>query len=1028
MQEGSKMRRRLSSLLIPGNNNNSTGKNGSPTRQPPPPVPQIPTSAERTTTIPLRPESRGRTPGKLTKESRTSSAHFGSPSRINTAKSSRPTTPSTPKQPGTPNRQPTITTTQPSNSYFPSSEDVGNLPPPRFPQEGGGGGGGGGSNSNPPSRSSSRPPSRSSSPKPGSPVIRNPQEEPPPPLLGPPRTRTFSVENEKKLKRKSWIPGSRARSKSNSTAEEQRLPRAWILAKQINYDVAPLAHGQRVTELWDENGNTFVHLFPKSAGKGPSFRVHSDIFADSATLTQLAFGNIYSQRQAQSDAVHKRGASESWAHSMVTSPTGAGGKPSRENGSSGSSSRGTRETEQSLEEPPRQISLYVPILSGQGALSSSKTADGKITKEDVEALIEIRNVFAFLIGQSLIATDRRPTAFSVFLKIAETLKTYGFSNLDGSSFGEQAATSFDEYTEEFALQDVRLSREQTIESIVLGERMRSVMLYNEAFIHAVGKYSDIIDVTKRGEPRAKFEMISAVTRSRMERASIDLAAREKSTNSRLVDFEFPSLFAGIASSKTTDARKTIRFGVWKEAFFATRKHVLSYYKSKYGSWPPKARSKKNALETSGLNRVVLQELYHDCAELYDLLVDRTLLTIRSNNDMLADEFIEEGENEEPTARVLRRIFDEYDRSHPPVQPPVPYDAPLIPSIVHSKSYTGDEKKDAKLSMKKLKEDDVQRILDGASNKDTLQERGSKSPFLSTMRHFERQKGKGCNITEIADRRAGIWIFLYAVMQALPMLVVDAPGVRFSDGVEYFLCEPPRSGVPWASGDPNVGHGRTARSWYGIMGSQGVVSLPSDLIEHGVEGIYRRSHCWLRAAEWSGGMDKVGILGDGVMDEPQSAGGAEEPIAAPRISADARGRLAPVPPVITDSPNPGPYSPGLQPPLSAGARTRSPSPGGEVNRFKSRSSSADPHRNRQSVMNLGLEALPLPAGVSPTGGHSDYNTSRPNSATLPPPRASSRGPSSAGSGMTFDDIIGGMGNQQQKKEKRKSTMGLPIGRG
>ena len=774
--------------------------------------------------------------------------------------------------------------------------------------------------------------------------------------------------------------------------------------------------------------DTFVHLFPKSAGKGPSFRVHSDIFASSATLTQLAFGNLYSQRQKQGDVLHKRGTSEPQTPSIITSPTVAGAKPHVDNGSSESSSRGTRETEQSFEEPPRVISLYVPILSGQGALSSSKTAEGKITKEDVEALIEIRNVFSFLIGQSLIATDRRPSAFSVFMKIAESLKTYGFSNLDGSSFGEQASTSFDEYTEEFALQDVRLSREQTVESIVLGERMRSVMLYNEAFIHAVGKYSDIIDVLKRAEPRAKFEMINPVTRNRMERASIDLGAREKSTNYRLIDFEFPSLFAGIASSKTTDARKTIRFGAWKEAFFATRKHVLGYYKSKYGSWPPKASSKKNALETSGLNRVVLQELYHDFAELYDLLVDRTLLTIRSNNDMLADEFINDGENEEPAARVLRRIFDEYDRSHPPVQPPVPYDAPLIPSIIHSKSSTGNEKKDAKASIKKLKEEDVQRILDGASNKDTLQQRGSKSPFVATMRHFERQKGKGCNITEIADRRAGIWIFLYAVIQALPMLVVDAPGVRYSDGVEYFLCEPPRSGVPWASGDPNAGHGRTARSWYGVMGGQGVVSLPSDLIEHGVEGIYRRSHCWLRAAEWSGGMDRVGMFGDGVMEEPQSTAGAEEPVTAPHISADARGRLAPVPPVTADTPNLAPVSPGLQPASAAASRTRSPSPAAEVNRFKSRSSSADPGRNRQSVMNLGLEALPLPSGVSPTGGHSDYNSSRPSSATTPAPRASSRGPSGAGGGMTFDDIIGGMGNQPGKKEKRKSTMGLSIGRG
>lgn len=77
---------------------------------------------------------------------------------------------------------------------------------------------------------------------------------PPPPTMGIAKTRTFSIENEKKLKRKSWLPG-RGRSKSNPSADNgKRFPRAWIAARDISYDVAPLALGQRVPELWDETG------------------------------------------------------------------------------------------------------------------------------------------------------------------------------------------------------------------------------------------------------------------------------------------------------------------------------------------------------------------------------------------------------------------------------------------------------------------------------------------------------------------------------------------------------------------------------------------------------------------------------------------------------------------------------------------------------------------------------------------------------------------------------------------------------
>ena len=658
-----------------------------------------------------------------------------------------------------------------------------------------------------------------------------------------------------------------------------------------------------------------------------------------------------------------------------------------------------------FDERPRQVSLYMPMLVGQGALSPSNAGDTKVTEEDVEALVGVRNMFAFLISQSLVATEKKSSLFSIFLKISDTLKTYGFTNLDASTFGEHASARFDEYIEDLGLGDVRMSREQTIESVVLGERMRSVMLYNEAFVHAVGKYTDIQQVIAREQPRKKFELISPITQQRMERAHIDLASREKTIRTRLSDFEFPSLSAGIMSSKTTDARKTIQFGAWKDAINATRRHILSYYKHKYGSWPPKASSKKNQLETSGLNRIVLKDVYQDFSDLYDLLVDRSSITTRSNNDMLADEHLADtGDPEEPVARVLRRIFDEYDRSTPPVQPPVPYDTPLLPMLAASKlSFTGDPKKDAKVRAKKLKDEEIQRLLQSASNSETMEKRLPRSPFLASFRQFERQKSRGSNITELTNLRAGVWIFLYAVLQALPMLVVDAPSIRYTKGVEYFLCEPPRSGVPWAAPDMNAGRGRKTRNWYGIAGGQGVVCLPSDLIEHGVEGVYRRSHCWIRAAEWSGGANHVGIMGSGIVEEPQSAAGASEPSPGARVSGDQpqSNRLAP-PNLQTEALAGSPTF--LSPGAISASSPHSSRPGTPGSANKSR---------RESALVLGLEALPLPAGVAPmTDAQADPGKHHPSS--VPHSRNTS-------GGMTFDDIIAGMGNQKKEKEKRKSSM-------
>lgn len=140
----------------------------------------------------------------------------------------------------------------------------------------------------------------------------------------------------------------------------------------------------------------------------------------------------------------------------------------------------------------------------------------------------MRNLFAFLAGESLVSTRRAPTIFSVFIKISEALKQLGFSNADGSTFGEIATSSFDQYVNELGLADVRSSHEKTIEGIILGERMKNIRLYNEAFTHAAGKYNELL---KLGDP--KFKLISPITTNRLSRAVMDLEKRTASVRQAL---------------------------------------------------------------------------------------------------------------------------------------------------------------------------------------------------------------------------------------------------------------------------------------------------------------------------------------------------------------------------------------------------------------------------------------------------------------------------------------------------------------
>lgn len=808
----------------------------------------------------------------------------------------------------------------------------------------------------------------------------------------------------KKSRRRSIFGGGRSRSKNGV----QGIPRpsAWIAGdpEESQYDLNPLIRAEKVPELWDEGGDTYVYLFPRVSERGPSFRVRSSIFASSALLTELAYGKVPATDTARKPAskphqTHSHNLGKTYLQTVQNTPrTGPDDTGSVYSSIDTSTFR--------PEIPPQQMTLYLPLALSTNDSNVTAHNQLSLTQDDLDKLIIVRNLFAFLVGGALIASTRRYTFLSIFLAIAQGLEDYNFTNVDSTSFGKVANSSFDCYVDELDLADVRSGCEKTIEGVVLGERMRSVLLYNEAFVHAVGRYDEIYRLSRDSAISKKFSLISRVTRLRMERAYIDLQQRVKTANTRLTDFDFPSLFI---SSKGKP---------FKDDFIATRQYVMDYYKTKYGQWPPRANRKKNDLRTDGLSRVVLREMYQDFTELYDLCVDRASFTSRALHQAMTED--EEEKPDEPIAQRLRAIFDEYDRSMPPVQPPIPFDVPLLPSLVPIQDYGKDSLKDTKLRSKRLKDDDVVTILKASRNTDIAP---NLSPFLSAICRFERKEARGRNIGDIVNLRAGIWTFAYVVIQALPMLVIDAPGVRYHQGVEYFLCEPPRKGLPWALDAEGGGRGRQIMAWYGIAGGSGMVSLPSDLIEHGVEGIYRRSHCWLMAQQWSANLG---------MESPDIA--KSLPV-RPQVLTQNLGDhhldpngindvIPPAPPVIHDMVDSSPAS--VKANGSATLTTPISSPYGSSPSVAARSTDSDQRPRspsnrtrkqamRESVIGPGLAELSLPHNaVSPTAyagpRRPGLASQRQSSTTTTLPAGNT--------GITFDDIIASIDKDKKMKRMEK----------
>ncbi|KAK1752508.1 hypothetical protein QBC47DRAFT_59390 [Echria macrotheca] len=772
-----------------------------------------------------------------------------------------------------------------------------------------------------------------------------------------------------KLKRRSWLPGGRSRSNSDDTTKAGQTG-AWIIAPhgRADYSTANLVNAEKVPELWNEAGSVCVYLFPREAGKGPSFKVADHVFGSSAVLYEL----------------------------LLSGATGRSGNLL---------TVGDATRRQSL---PRQAAaesqLYLPLHS-----------------TDLEMLVAARNLFAFLTNQPLVCTNSSPTLFSCLLKVAELLRQFGFSSYDGSSFGDEVDRAFGLLMEQFQLANVKDSREKTLERLVLAEYMRSWPLYYEVFTHAVGKYDAIL---ARKSPL--YEQLSINTRNRLERAHLELFSRQKEITQRLDSFEFPSLFAGIASS--TSVAKTIKFKEWRNAFAKMRSFVLGYYKNHFGHWPPKAKSKKSPFahfSHGGLNRQVLRILYWDFCSLYDLLVDRESRTPRNiavqlprdtkdskDTEDSKDSKDSKGAEETEVIEIpwtpisaLRKMLTEFDEQSPPVIPPIPYDIPKLPSMtaIHEKYNELSTKQQAKLD-KKLQTNELLLLLHKARNYDTD---SCQRPFLDAFKDFELKEARSVSPQDLADQRIGYWLFIYAVMQSLPMLVIDAPDLKFSEGVEYFLCQAPQGNPAWSEDA-----GEVRKMWYRAGGGTNLVQLSTDVVLFSVEGTYSRSHCWLAAKRFDAaaaannpavippqpGSGEVG-LATSPLEPPRSVFKDMDPVSNP--SANTAGDGSPGSASPADSPHLRPRSQhaqhayrmsmamGLEP-LRPGD-VPPPQPGDRSSRVVSGSAYGHGHGSRQSSI----------SGLSGT-------------------TAQGSGVGLEITGSTFDDILKSM--ESDKKEKKKKFFG------
>lgn len=116
---------------------------------------------------------------------------------------------------------------------------------------------------------------------------RSPPSPPPDAFSSRPAAGTLdpvvAARDDKKNRRRSWF------GRSKSTESVERGPKAWVIGhpELRPYDLSHLTDGKQLPELWHQTADCEVHLFPRTSGKGSSFKIDSALLASSKLLSEL---------------------------------------------------------------------------------------------------------------------------------------------------------------------------------------------------------------------------------------------------------------------------------------------------------------------------------------------------------------------------------------------------------------------------------------------------------------------------------------------------------------------------------------------------------------------------------------------------------------------------------------------------------------------------------------------------------------------------------------------------------------------
>ncbi|KAK6329808.1 hypothetical protein TWF730_006107 [Orbilia blumenaviensis] len=504
---------------------------------------------------------------------------------------------------------------------------------------------------------------------------------------------------------------------------------------------------RRDPELWFPDGDTLVYLsdkFSKSKEdqpfRQPSFRIRSSLLR--ATNSPFLIGSLYDYDDLPQSPT-------SISSSLMSADQDIQPVPSN----------GSRD----LEGIAHELHFPAPRSNDRAAIYRHHATT--------------RNFFAVLFNRSLVGTSFGQT----LLDLAERMELYmppGHDNI-GDLLRYLTRKEFD---------DVRNMPDLAAGTLMFAEKYRLPDLYRESFVHCVG-------MMNRLELLSDYQQISSITRILIDRASLHIQVRSENCDNLLVhgQFSFPDMWPHMSAG----------YPPARHAFDRFQKFLAKHYQSRFGSWPPGGEK---------YGRLLYQQLQRDFNALYDFLVDKDVTwesvappssaasisssTRTAGPQKLVNPYKPDFRADDASLQFTDIILS-FDRNGKDRYPHIPHPYPLVPDVKTTTAIRTNKqsnffgKRNANADKTIEKENALALIK--ATNLDALYT----SPNNSLVAAYQMME-KSDRTIEIDphDARKGRWLLIYAVLQTLATITVDAPGLKYTDNVDYFLCAPIKGALPW----------------------------------------------------------------------------------------------------------------------------------------------------------------------------------------------------------------------------------------